>query len=64
MSTEKEEEDYELLLNYLESYTDLLATKGPDSVELVVSELRELILLGDFSTHGLRVSELDASSEV
>lgn len=62
MNTEKEEEDYELLLNYLESYTDLLAAKGPDSVELVVSELRELVLLGDFSTHGLKPSELDTSS--
>lgn len=62
MSTEKEEEDYELLLNYLESYTDLLAAKGPDSVELVVSELRELVLLGDFSTHGLKSSELNTES--
>jgi len=49
----EEDSDYSKLLNYLESYIDLLAAKGPDSVSLVVNEMRELVLLGDFSKVGL-----------
>ena len=55
--TEEDKENYRKLLDHLEGYVDLLAVKGPDSVGLVVNELRELVLIGDFSKIGLNKKE-------
>ena len=53
ISTQEEQElKYNQLLSYLEGYIDLLASKGPDSTDLVINEMRELVTKGDFATSG------------
>ena len=46
---EEQELKYNQLLSYLEGYIDLLASKGPDSTDLVLNEMRELVTTGDFA---------------
>ena len=55
--TEEDRENYIKLLDQLEGYVDLLATKGPDAVNLVVAEIRELVIIGEFSKIGFDSSE-------
>ena len=52
-----QEEMYNDLLGRLESFQELLAEKGPELIDLVISEMREMVILGDYSRVGLDVNE-------